>query len=272
MRSPGSGPRASRSRSRVMSGCGASTQKRCPYGQAEGFLRHQHATATTASAREGNQAADQAPEKPIVCDAAGAAHEHDLAQVERDRPVGGLELVPAPRLAGQLVRRRHGLLERIELLRAEPRHHHLASVEPDLDPVRLDAAVRLVVCHQCSLRGLDDLGQHAAGRLRVQERDPAAADSDPRLLVDQLDAGPFSCSSVASMSSTAYATWCRPSPAPLDELADRRLGAERLQQLDVARRRRRAAPPRPPATRRSRGGRAASRRCPRRGATAASRS
>ena len=39
-----------------------------------------------------------------------------------------------------------------------------------------------------SLRGFDDLGQHAAGRPRVQEGDAAVADPGPRLGVDQLDA------------------------------------------------------------------------------------
>ena len=51
------------------------------------------------------------------------------------------------------------------------------------------------------LRGLDDLGQHAAGASRVQERHARAADAGARLLVDQPQAG---CSrsrrSAASMS------------------------------------------------------------------------
>ena len=33
-----------------MNGCGASTQKRWPYGHAEGFLRHHSAAASTAAA------------------------------------------------------------------------------------------------------------------------------------------------------------------------------------------------------------------------------
>ena len=36
-----------RRRARVMKGCGASTQKRCPYGQADGWVRHQIAAPAT---------------------------------------------------------------------------------------------------------------------------------------------------------------------------------------------------------------------------------
>ena len=41
-------------------------------------------------------------------------------------------------------------------------------------------------------------------------------------------------SRTAAMSSTRYATWCRPGPALGEEAADRRVAGERRQQLDVA--------------------------------------
>ena len=47
-RSPRCGSRISRRRSRVMNGCGASTQKRCEYGHADGCFRHQSAAPSTA--------------------------------------------------------------------------------------------------------------------------------------------------------------------------------------------------------------------------------
>ncbi len=40
-------------------------------------------------------------------------------------------------------------------------------------------------------------------------------------------------SSAAAMSSTRYATWCTPGPRVASEPSDRRVGAERAQQLDV---------------------------------------
>ena len=52
-----------------MNGCGASTQNRWLYGQADGFFRHQRATAGDRGEREQRQsgACAQLPAKPIEC-------------------------------------------------------------------------------------------------------------------------------------------------------------------------------------------------------------
>src|SRR5688500_13660788 len=97
MRSPGFAPRISRSRSRVTNGCGASTKKRCPYGQAEGFLRHQRAAPTTAAPAPSSNpfSFTSRPAEADAVLARGAAHEHDLGEVEGDVAVLGGEVVPA---------------------------------------------------------------------------------------------------------------------------------------------------------------------------------
>lgn len=84
------------------------------------------------------------------------------------------------------------------------------------------------------LRGLDQLGEHPAGRLRVQKRHAAAADADAGLLVDQPKAR-------GSHGVDGRLDVVRPvrhvvnaGPIPREELPDHRVGAERPQQLDVA--------------------------------------
>ena len=66
---------------------------------------------------------------------------------------------------------------------------------------------RGAVSHQWPSAGLDQLGEHPAGRLRVQERHAAAADAAARLLVDQPQPGVAHCVERGSMSSVPYAMW-----------------------------------------------------------------
>src|SRR5918994_1135905 len=84
------------------------------------------------------------------------------------------------------------------------------------------------------LRRLHDLGQDAAGRLRVHESDPAAADANARLLVDQLEPRAPQPLQRRFDVLDRVGHVMQPLPAALDELADDRVGAERLQQFDVA--------------------------------------
>jgi uncharacterized cupin superfamily protein len=83
------------------------------------------------------------------------------------------------------------------------------------------------------LRGLDQLGEHPAGRFRVQERHAAASDADAGLLVDQAKAR-------GSHGLEARLDVVRPvrhmvkaGSAPREELPDSRVRAERPQQLHV---------------------------------------
>ena len=85
-----------------------------------------------------------------------------------------------------------------------------------------------------SLRRLDELCQHAAGRLRVQERDTAFADAGARLFVDQLQTGiadgrQGGVDVVGAVGDVVHAR-----ALAFDELAHRRVRAGRAHQLDVA--------------------------------------
>ena len=86
-----------------------------------------------------------------------------------------------------------------------------------------------------SLRGLDQLGEHAADALRVQERDRRAERAVPWPLVDQPEPVLAELASAASTSSTPYPMWCTPSPRAVEELPDRGVRRQRLEQLHVRR-------------------------------------
>ena len=83
-------------------------------------------------------------------------------------------------------------------------------------------------------RGLDDFGKDAAGRCRVQERDPRAADPDPRLLVDQAQAGGRARVERFLDGRDSVGDVVESRSALAQELADHGLRIERRQQLDVA--------------------------------------
>jgi len=83
------------------------------------------------------------------------------------------------------------------------------------------------------LRWLDDLGQNAAGVFGVGESNSRAADTDPRLLVDQFDscgAKPLKFTlNVTDLIGDVMHPWA----AALNEATDGGVGAERLEQFDV---------------------------------------
>ena len=83
-------------------------------------------------------------------------------------------------------------------------------------------------------RWLDDLGQHAAGRSRMQEGDAAVADTDPRLAVDQLEAGGADRGQRRVDVLHRVGDVMQARALAVDELADGGVGAERPQQLDMA--------------------------------------
>ena len=253
-RSPGAGRSTSRSRSRVISGCGASTQKRWPYGQAEGFLRHHSAApraaagARQARAPARRTSAREADRVRVVVD----ADEDDGREVERHRALLGLQVVPAacrprPPCAARRARRR----------RASPRApgRCRSRSQPGLVFRHLLLSVLPLVRRSRSVPSRSPSGA---------EGDPAVADPGARLGVDQLDALALELGERRLDVVDAVGDVVQARALALEELADRGVRAERREQLDVAARRRRAGPPRRPARRRSRGGRAASRRCPRR--------
>ena len=100
------------------------------------------------------------------------AQEGDLADVERELAVLGLDVVPAALL--------DLLAQVLELVVAEADRDDLTALEADLD--------LLCVRHQCPPSGGSTISVSTrAGRARLQEGDAAAADADPRLGVDQLD-------------------------------------------------------------------------------------
>ena len=146
--------------------------------------------------------------------------------------------------------------------RARPRR--ASPTAPGRSRIRSRPLVCSSSASQCSRRRFDDLGQHAAGRPRVQEGDPAVADPGPRLGVDQLDAVVAELRQRRLDVVDPVGDVVQARALALEELADR---ASRGRAGAAARRgsrRRRAAPPRRPARRPSRGARRASRRCPRR--------
>jgi hypothetical protein len=81
--------------------------------------------------------------------------------------------------------------------------------------------------------GLDDLGQDAAGRARVQEGDEAVADPDPRLRVDQLDAGRGELLEGRLDVLDGVGDVMEAGALAGEELADRGVLAERAEELDV---------------------------------------
>src|SRR5262249_20265791 len=83
------------------------------------------------------------------------------------------------------------------------------------------------------LRGFDDLGQHAAGRLGVQERDAGLPDADTRLLIDQLYAGRLQLLERVVDVGDGVGDVVKARAALLQVLADRRVGAEWAEKLDV---------------------------------------
>ena len=104
---------------------------------------------------------------------------------------------------------------------------HLAALEADADALRC-------VGHQWPSAGCDDLGQHAAGRARVQERDARAADAGARLLVDQRACRPRLSARERRVDVGHLVGDVVQARALLgEELAHGRVRAERREQLDV---------------------------------------
>ena len=114
-------------------------------------------------------------------------------------------------------------------------------------------------------RWFDDLGEDPAGRAGVKEGDAAVADADPRLAVDQLDAGGGEARQGGVDVVDRVGDVVQAGAGAGEEFADRGVGAERARAARRGPRRRPAAPPRRPANRPSRGGRAPSRSSSRRG-------
>src|SRR6266498_4521865 len=85
-----------------------------------------------------------------------------------------------------------------------------------------------------SLRRLDDLGEHAAGRGGVQEGDARAADARARLLVDELQAALTQGGQRGLHVGDLVGDVMQPRAALGQEAPDRRLLAQRAQELDVA--------------------------------------
>src|SRR5882762_6887011 len=79
----------------------------------------------------------------------------------------------------------------------------------------------------------DYLGQYAAGRARVQERDPRVADPRARLGIDQLDPGVAQLGEYVIDVPDGVRDVVQAGPALGEVLADRRIGVERPEQLDV---------------------------------------
>src|SRR4051812_47672854 len=84
-----------------MNGWGASTQKRCPYGQADGFFRHQRDAASVPTAARPRVARslptpllETREADPVL--ARVQLQEDDRVEVHRGGPVRGLDLGPAP--------------------------------------------------------------------------------------------------------------------------------------------------------------------------------
>jgi diacylglycerol kinase (ATP) len=83
-------------------------------------------------------------------------------------------------------------------------------------------------------RGLDELGQHAARRRRVQEGDSGAADAGTRRVVDQAHPGRAEIGERRRDVVDPVRDVVQPGATAGEEASDRRIGAERRKQLDVA--------------------------------------
>ena len=114
---------------------------------------------------------DRAEADAVV--AGGDPQEGDLAEVERDHAVLGVEVVPAALL--------ELLAQVLEVVFGEA-----GLRSPGRLRSRSRRAVHLPSVPSC---WFDDLGEDPAGRAGVKEGDAALADADPRLGVDQVDAG-----------------------------------------------------------------------------------
>lgn len=80
---------------------------------------------------------------------------------------------------------------------------------------------------------LDELDEHAVGAARVEERDSAAVCAGTRFPVDELDAGGGQVREhlfeIGDTERDVVQAW----PAALEKTAHRRLGRERLDELDA---------------------------------------
>src|SRR3954464_790119 len=124
-------------------------------------------------------------------------HVDHLREVKRDRGVLGLELVPAVRPAQRLV-------QPVVLLLGHAQAQHRAGLEADVD------APEPVLGHQCAGSTISvstppvDFGCRNATRLlRMPTRGCSSISRRPASRTRP---------SAESMSSVAYATWCRPGP------------------------------------------------------------
>src|SRR3954447_11917902 len=91
-----------------------------------------------------------------------------------------------------------------------------------------------VVCGSLmSLRRLNYLGQHPAGGLRMDEGNPRVADARARLGVDQLDTGLLELAERSVDVLDGIGDVVKSGALPLQVPADRRVSAERAQQLHV---------------------------------------
>src|SRR3954447_25803263 len=79
-----------------------------------------------------------------------------------------------------------------------------------------------------SFRGLHDLGEHAARGLRVHEGDPRVADAGARLLVDEAQPGRAQAVELGLDVGGLVRDVMQARALGGQELADRRVGAERL--------------------------------------------
>src|SRR4051794_22669431 len=94
--------------------------------------------------------------------------------------------------------------------------------------------MRCAMFGSVSFRRLDDLGQHAARRLRVDERHARVADAHAGRLVDEPQAAVAQVREGRLDVGDAVGDVVQPRPAAGEEAADRRVGLQRRQQLDVA--------------------------------------
>src|SRR3954452_14244269 len=96
--------------------------------------------------------------------------------------------------------------------------------------------MRCAMFGSVSFRRLDDLGQHAARRLRVDERHARVADPHAGRLVDEPQAAVAQVGEGRLDVGDAIGDVVQPRPAAGEETADRRVGLarQRPQQLDVA--------------------------------------
>ena len=140
----------------------------------------------------------------------------------RTAPSAAVDLVPAL-LA--LAQRRAQLLQ---LCLGNPDREHLTALEPDRP-----AARRGLLAHACTSAGSTNLGEHPARGARMQERDPRGADPGARLLVDHPHPGLAQPGEGGVDVGHLVGDVVQARPALGQELADRRLLAERGEQLHV---------------------------------------